>query len=429
GKTSTMYRLGRELANLGWRVIATTTTMIRPPSLAPKEALVVSSNSEEALRLTKEALRQNSLITLAAQRLEAENKLKGIEPSLVDELVKLADAVIIEADGARGRSLKAPASYEPVIPAITTLLVPLVGIDAVGCILNEETVHRPQLVAELTGLALGEVIHASAIAKLLVHEQGALKGAPLHARVMPFINKVQDKGALATARQIARQIKRVPSLERVLIGAAATDNPVMECWRRVSAVVLAAGASKRFGVPKQLLPFAGKTMIEHVLEAVMATSVDEVVVVLGYAADQIMKHVPTTCRIVLNREWEEGIGSSIRRGIKAVDRRTEAALFVLADQPLISAEALEQILYAYYGTAKPIVASECYGKRGIPALFDRCLFPELEALQGDIGGRQIIARFPDQVVPVEVQSPEILWDVDTIADYERLLERNRHATP
>lgn len=429
GKTTIMYRLGRELVNLGWRVIATTTTMIRPPSVAPKETLVVSSDPEEALRLTKEALRQNNLITLATQRLEAENKLKGIELDLVEELAKLADVVIIEADGAKGRSLKAPAAYEPVVPAITTLFVPVVGVDAVGCTLSEETVHRPQLVAELTGLTLGQVVHASTIAKLLVHERGALKGAPPSARVMPFINKVQDEAALAIARQIARQIKKAPAMERVLIGAAASDDPVVECWRRVSAVVLAAGASTRFGVPKQLLPFAGKTMIEHVLETVMATSVDEVVVVLGHAADQVMQHVPTACRIVVNEDWEMGISSSIRRGLDAIDRRAEAALFVLADQPLITVEALERILFAYYGTTKPIVASECCGKRGTPALFDRCLFRELQALRGDIGGRQVITRSPDEVVPVEVQSPDILWDVDTIADYERLLERTQHATP
>ncbi len=192
GKTTIMYRLGHELVNRGWRVIATTTTMIRPPSLAPREALVVAGDPEKVLRMTKEALQQDSLITVAAQRLEVENKLKGIEPDLVADLVKLADAVIVEADGARGCSLKAPAAYEPVVPAITTLFVPVVGVDVVGCVLSAETVHRPQLVAELTGLALGAVIHPSTIAKLLVHERGALKGAPPSARVMPFINKVQD---------------------------------------------------------------------------------------------------------------------------------------------------------------------------------------------------------------------------------------------
>ena len=428
GKTTVMYRLGRELASLGWRVIATTTTMIRPPSLGVGEAVVVSSDPVEVLRLAEETLRLHSLITLAAKRIEAENKLKGIEPDLVEELLSLADAVIVEADGARGRSLKAPAAYEPVVPTATTLFVPIVGIDAVGCTLSEEAVHRPQLVAELTGLALGEVIPAAALARLLIHERGALKGAPAYARVMPFINKVQDANALAIARQIARQIKGAPPLARVLIGAAETDTPVLECWRRVSAIVLAAGASKRFGVPKQLLPLAGKAIIEHVLETVRATSVDEVVVVLGHAAGQIAEHIPADCRMVFNEHWEAGISSSIRAGLEAIDRRAEAVLFVLADQPLITVAALERILEAYYATTKPIVASECQGQRGIPALFDRCFFPELKNLQGDVGGRQIIARFPDKVVSVEVESPEILWDIDTATDYEKILERTKQMT-
>nr|MBC7244320.1 putative selenium-dependent hydroxylase accessory protein YqeC [Chloroflexota bacterium] len=423
GKTTAMCRLGRELVSLGWHVIVTTTTMIRPPSLGPMEDLVVSSDPAEALCLVKESLHHNSLITLAAQRLETENKLKGIDLGLVETLINLADAIIIEADGAKGRSLKAPAAYEPVVPIETTLFVPVVGVDVVGSTLGEEAVHRPQLVAELTGLTPGEVINASVLAKLLVHEQGALKGAPAHARVMPFINKVQDDRALAIARQIARQIKAASPLDRVLIGAAATDNPVMECWRRVSAVVLAAGASKRFGMPKQLLPIAGKTMIEHVLDAVMATSVDEVIVVLGCSAEQITPCIPSACRTVWNEKWEAGMSSSICAGLEAIDRRSEAALFVLADQPLVTSSALERILLAYYRTTKPIVASSCEGRRSPPALFDRCLFPELKALHGDIGGRQVIARFEDKVVPVEVESPEICCDIDTDADYRRLLER------
>lgn len=423
GKTTAMYCLGRELVKLGWRVITTTTTMIRPPSLGPREDLVVSSEPAEALHLVEEALRRNSLITLAAQRLEAENKLKGIDPAWVRALMHLADAVIIEADGAKGQSLKAPATYEPVVPSETTLFVPVVGIDVVGCPLNEESVHRPHLVAELTGLAPGEIINASTLAKLLVHGQGALKGAPVHARVVPFINKVQDRKRLAIARQIARQIKGISPVERVLIGAVATNTPVIECWRRVSAVVLAAGASKRFGLPKQLLPLAGKTMIEHVLEAVISTSVDEVIVVLGHAAEQIMTHTLPTCKIARNENWEAGISSSIRAGLEAVDCRAEAVLFVLADQPLVTSTALERILLAYYSTTEPIVASVCQGRRSTPALFDRRLFPELKTLRGDIGGRQVIARFEDEVVPVEVESPEICWDVDTDADYRKLLER------
>ena len=424
GKTTAMYCLGRELADQGWRVITTTTTMIRPPSPDQTRALIVNSDPVRAMHEADKALRRENLITLASQRLEAEDKLKGIEPHLVAALAKLADAVIIEADGARGRSLKAPAAYEPVVPFETTLLVPVVGIDAIGRRLTEETVHRPQLITELTGVARGEMIGASVLAELLVHEQGALKGAPAHSRVAPLINKVHDEVTLATARQVAGQIKGNDALVRVLIGAVANRPPIIECWRRVSAVVLAAGAAKRFGSPKQLLDVAGRTMIEHVLHSVKATSVDDVVVVLGHNAAEIAQCLPTWCRTVLNEDWETGISSSIRVGLKVVESNAEAALFILADQPCVGSEEIERILQGYYGSMKPIVVPVYQGQRGNPVLFDRRLFPALEETQGDVGGRQVMARFPEQVLAVEMRSPDMFLDIDTPTDYEELWRRD-----
>jgi molybdenum cofactor cytidylyltransferase len=427
GKTTAVYRLGRELADQGWRVITTTTTMIRPPSPEQTEALVVESNPAQVLRLAKEALRHNGLITVAEQRLEVENKLKGIEPVLVAALAKLADAVIVEADGAKGLSLKAPAAHEPVVPPETTLLVPVVGIDVVGRRLVEETVQRPELVARLTGLTRGEMIGVSVLANLLVHPQGALKGAPADVRAAPLINKVHDEATLAAARQIAGQIKGNPSLERVLIGAVATDDPVLECWRRVAAIVLAAGASKRFGRPKQLLSVAGTTMIEHVLHVVRATSVEEVVVVLGHSAAQIVQRIPAWCRIALNEDWETGISSSIRVGLEAINGDVEAVLFVLADQPHVTSEGIERILQAYYGSMNPIVVPAYHGQRAPPVLFDHSLFSELKGLRGDMGGRQVIARFANQVLAVEMQSSDMFFDIDTPTDYEEFLKRNEGA--
>jgi len=425
GKTTAMYRLGRELAGQGWHVVTTTTTMIRPPSLTQTGELIVTDNPTQALHLVAEALRRKHLITLASQRLEAENKLKGIAPDLVAALVNLADVVIIEADGARGLSLKAPAAHEPMAPAETSLFIPVVGIDVVGRQLTKEVVHRPELVAGLTGLTHGGMISAAVVASLLVHQQGALKGAPDHARVIPLINKVHDKMTLVTARQIAGQVKGNSLLDRVLIGAVASDDPIIECWRRVSAVVLAAGASKRFGLSKQLLPVAGTTMIEHILDAVIATSVDEVVVVLGYSASQIAEHIPPGCRAALNKDWETGISSSIRVGLEAIDPHAEAVLFVLADQPFVTSGALERILQAYYGSTKPIVAPVYQGQRGTPVLFDQRFFSALRALCGDVGGREVMARFANEVLDVEMQSPEMFLDIDTPTDYEKFLGQTK----
>jgi molybdenum cofactor cytidylyltransferase len=425
GKTTAMYRLGTELAEQGWRVVTTTTTMIRPPSPLQTGALIVEDDPARAAQAAEQALRSEHLITLAARRLATEDKLKGIDPRLVAVLARLADAVVVEADGARGMSLKAPAAHEPVVPAETTLFVPVVGGDAIGCRLGPETVHRPELVARLTGLKPGDVLGPSAIADLLVHPQGALKGAPAHARVVPLINKVHDRSTLDAARQIAARIRGHALLDRVLIGAVAAENPIVECQRRVSAIVLAAGASERFGSPKQLVDIAGVPMITHVLRQVLASSVDETVVVLGCSAEQIAPHIPSGCRVVVNTDWQKGLSSSLQAGLRTMDPKAEAALFVLADQPRLTREGIEHILQAYYGTTRSIVVPMSEGRRGTPALFDRKLFPALCTLRGDVGGREVMAQMPDEILTVDIPSPEMFLDVDTRHDYERFL-RQQH---
>ena len=146
---------------------------------------------------------------------------------------------------------------------------------------------------------------------------------------------------------------------------------------------------------------------------------------MGHSAAQIAEHIPSGCRTVLNENWEAGLSSSIKAGLGAIDRTAEAALFVLADQPNITSEALECILQAYYSSTTPIVVPMYHGQRGTPALFDRCLFPELETLHGDIGGREIIKRFAHKVTKVEMQSPEMFLDIDTPADYKKFVARTK----
>lgn len=423
GKTSAMYRLANELAQQGCRVVTTTTTMIRPPTATQTQELIVECEPAKALQRVEQSLQRVHLVTLASQYLAAEDKLKGIDIRWVAPLTRLADVVIVEADGARGLPLKAPAIHEPVVPSETTLFISVVGVSAVGSTLTEGSVHRSGLISELVGLPQTAVIDAPAVANLLVHPSGGLKGAPARARVVALINQVRDERTLDSARQIALRVKRNPRVERVLLSAVATAEPVVEVWQRVSAIVLAAGASTRLGRPKQLLPVATHTMIEHVIEAVKAASFDEVIVVLGSSAAQISEHVPADCRMVLNPKWQTGVASSIRAGLAAVRPRSAAALFVQADQPHLNCAALDRILYAYYGSSKTIVVPTYQGQRGSPVLFDRSLFPELEALSGDVGGRAVVARFPDRVLQVEMPSAQTFLDIDTPADYEHFLHQ------
>ena len=231
GKTTLMFALAQELALTGSSVITTTTTKIFEPLPSQTPLLLLEADEEEMIRLLLENVNKHRHITLASERL-ASGKLNGISPELVVRLAKVSrlSHIIVEADGAARKSLKAPNLTEPVIPSNTSLVIPIVGIDALGIRLTEENVFRPQIVSELLGLPLGEVISAESIAFLITHHRGIIKGSPDRARIIPFINKVDIDGGLAKARDLAFKILAVrhPQIKQVVLGQAQLPQPVIE---------------------------------------------------------------------------------------------------------------------------------------------------------------------------------------------------------
>jgi len=231
GKTTLMFALARELATSGSCVITTTTTKIFEPLPSQTTLLLLEVDKEEMIRLLLQNIDKYRHITLASERL-ASGKLNGISPELVGKLVdiKQVSCIIVEADGAARKSLKAPNPTEPVIPDNTSLVIPVVGIDALGCRLTEEDVFRPEIISNLLGIPLGTVISAESIAFLITHHQGIIKGSPGQARIIPFINKMDlDKG-LSKGRDLAGKIlaMRHPQIRRVVLGQAQLPEPVIE---------------------------------------------------------------------------------------------------------------------------------------------------------------------------------------------------------
>lgn len=210
----------------------------------------------------------------------------------------------------------------------------------------------------------------------------------------------------------------------------------------ISAIILAAGASTRFGSPKQLLPVAGQPLLARVVDAALASSVQEVIVVLGYRAQEIAPVLAgRPVRIVVNHNWPEGMASSLRAGLAAVDPQATAAMIILGDQIHLQAREIDAVAQAYRAawaarsraegpgpiaqaadggghmarpTALPLIVVPIYqGQRGHPVLFDRALFPELAGLQGDEGGRSLLRRYAHRVMTVETESDGVVADVDT----------------
>jgi probable selenium-dependent hydroxylase accessory protein YqeC len=231
GKTTLMYCLAKELFLAGKKVVTTTTTKILEPSSEETPCLFVHSDEEKLRQLALQHIDHYRHITLARERLES-RKLKGISPGLVSLLWNSPeiDMVIIEADGAAGRPVKAPREWEPVIPAHTTLVLGLLGVDGVGKELNEENLFQAERVSQLTGIPMGGKMTCEGIAILMVHPQGIFKGTPHSSRRVAFINKVDVPGGMIWGKEIGKEVLRTgfPQIEKVVLGQLKSEPPVAE---------------------------------------------------------------------------------------------------------------------------------------------------------------------------------------------------------
>jgi molybdenum cofactor cytidylyltransferase len=187
-------------------------------------------------------------------------------------------------------------------------------------------------------------------------------------------------------------------------------------------VVLAAGASRRLGQPKQLVKLGGRPLLHRVVANAAALSGHAVTVVLGAHASELSRllaHSPVST--VINRDWEEGIGSSIRRAMAALPPGCEAVLLLLGDQVGVTADDLRRLANAWNGEPSVIAASVYDQHLGVPAIFPHAFFHELAELKGDEGARKIIER--NQYRVVRVPMPNAGADLDTPEDLQRL-QRN-----
>ena len=193
--------------------------------------------------------------------------------------------------------------------------------------------------------------------------------------------------------------------------------------KTISALVLAAGESKRMGGKhKLLLPLAGKTMIACTIDAILQTNIAEVVVVLGYEAEAIKKILGVRpLKMVHNLDYPQGMASSIHAGLAALSPAATAVMICLADQPLIQPAELNLLLAAFLQTpGKTIAVPTFQNQRGNPVIFDLSYRDEMLALKGDIGGKAILARHPEAVLEVEMPTGNVLEDADTPEAYARI---------
>ena len=187
----------------------------------------------------------------------------------------------------------------------------------------------------------------------------------------------------------------------------------------ISGLILGAGASQRFGEPKQLLPFAGKTLLGWVVsQAQQAIGLDELIVVLGRSADEVRERVDFgDAKVVENRVYTEGCASSYRAGIGALDSHSDAMMIILGDQPGITPEIIDRLAEEWRTTDAPIALCSYEGRKGHPMIFARSFYDQLAELHGDKAAWKLVDANTVHEVRLALPFPQ---DINTREDFERM---------
>jgi molybdenum cofactor cytidylyltransferase len=419
GKSSALETLARESRGQ-FSIVLTTTTRLGLAQRSFADRHFVATTVEEARRLP---IRADTPILVSGPVDEAEGKLLGLEEGVLAEVARRAREdgalLVIEADGARGRWVKAPAPHEPVVPPWVDVVVPVAGLQAIGVPLGPATAHRPERIASLLDMKPGEVFSPRHLAELLSSRGGGLRGIPEAAEVRVLLTGI-DAVSAEVVEDMRDRLLATPRIRAVLLGELTASDPVRAVAGRVGGVVLAGGAGARFGSAKQLATWQGRPLLAYAIRAARDGGLSPIVVVLGAHADAVRQAAAgEDVTFVENAQWEDGQSTSVRAGLLAIERQIEAAVFLLADMPRVSAPTIRRLLEAHRASLPAIVAPVASGRRGNPVLFDRRLFPALHALSGDQGGRSLLERWPWQAIEAD---PREFVEVDRPDDLERLAQ-------
>jgi molybdenum cofactor cytidylyltransferase len=187
----------------------------------------------------------------------------------------------------------------------------------------------------------------------------------------------------------------------------------------IVGIILSAGESKRMGTPKQLLPWGNTIVLQHVLDVASASRLETIRLILGCCAEEIAGRitVPEKARIGVNQDFREGMGSSVKCGIRNSPADAEAFMILLGDQPLIDVQVIDALIDAYRAVGHGIVIPVYNGRRGHPVIFAAQYRTELLAI-GDQGAREVVNKHSVDIFEVPMDTPHVLSDMDTPQDYQ-----------
>ena len=193
----------------------------------------------------------------------------------------------------------------------------------------------------------------------------------------------------------------------------------------ICAVVLAAGLSRRMGVQKLLLPFGGKTVIAHIVDQLLASTIDKVHIIVGHQAENISAELSgRAISIVKNPNYKSGMLSSVRCGLQNLPEKCRAVMVVLGDQPSITTGLIDKMLRSFATTEKSILVPRYKGKRGHPILFSSLYRDEILTHYGNVGLRGLLHSHTEDIFELDVPTSSVLCDMDYPEDYRRELGFN-----
>jgi molybdenum cofactor cytidylyltransferase len=417
GKTSSMFALARDLKP---PVVLTTTTHLGAWQAKMADIHQVVRKPKQIYRLDFE---QPGILLLTGSG-GVDGRLSGLDQITLKALHSICQQqgipLLIEADGAKQRSLKAPAVQEPNIPGWVDQVVVVAGLNGLGQALDEHTVHRPKIFSKVAGLGLGEVIRVQNMVAVLTSIEGGLKGIPEHSQKTLLLNQAEGQLIKSKANRIASSL--IDCYDRILVGSLCQTKPagpVFSVHSRTAGVILAAGASKRLGHPKQLLSWQGKSYVYNVVLKAIAAGLEPLIVITGAdraLVEEAVGDLPV--QFIHNPNWPTGQSTSMKVGLAGLSQRCDSVVFLLSDQPQISPLLIRGLIERYAENRAPVTAPLAGGQRGNPVLFGRQVFQALRAVEGDQGGRAILKRFEVDWLPWVDE--RVLMDVDAKGDAVKL---------
>lgn len=418
GKTTILFRLARNLAP----AVVTTSTHLAASQdvLADRHILLYQDMDVSKLQLDD---LDHEVVLITGPLNDSGTRLLAPSKNQLNHLNNYCKAknipFLIESDGSRRLSMKAPGEHEPAIPDFVDSVIVVSGLSNIGRPLTEENVHRPEVFARLGQISLGDVIDPLALAKVLLHPEGGLKNIPPDALKKLVLTQVNTDPEKSNGSQVAGLCAN--GFDSIILCDLYPGHGELHARNeKTSGIILAGGDSSRFGKNKLIEKYHGKAFVKNIAETALKAGLEPVVVVTGKDDLEIRKHlVGMPVQIVTNPDWQSGQSTSVKAGLKAMPRSIGGVIFLLGDQPQVSVELIHALMERHAKSLAPVVAPLIGGRRGNPVLFDRVSFNELSMLEGDSGGRQIFHNF--QVDYLEWLDGKMLIDVDTLEDYDRLL--------